>query len=120
MTFVVCIIFILLGQKTNLNNIKKYVKINLFAMYLCLLKTLKYLEFNQYHKAPFVIYPDLECIIEKTDVFKNNPENSSATIVSEHIPSRFSMSTISSFRSIEFKDDIYKDKDCMKKFFFDF
>ena len=33
------------------------------------------LEFNQYHKcdkAPFLIYADLECIIEKIDEYKNN------------------------------------------------
>ena len=37
------------------------------------------LEFNQYQKsdkAPFIIYADLECLIEKTDGCKNNPENS--------------------------------------------
>ena len=43
---------------------------------------------------------DLECIIEKIDRFKNNSEKS-YTKVSEHIPSGFSKSTISSFRSIE-------------------
>ena len=40
----------------------------------------KILEFNQYQKsdkAPFIIYADLECIIEKIDGCKNNPENSS-------------------------------------------
>ena len=48
----------------------------------------KILEFNRYqksHKAPFIIYADLECIIEKTDGSKNNPENSSTTKVSEPI-----------------------------------
>ena len=62
----------------------------------------KILEFNQYQKsdkAPFIIYADLECIIEKIDGCKNNPENSSTTNISEHILSGFSMSTISSFRS---------------------
>ena len=62
------------------------------------------LEFNQYqkfNKAPFIIYGDLKSIIEKIDGCKNNPENSSATKASEHIPSGFSMPTISSFRSIE-------------------
>ena len=44
---------------------------------------------------------DLECIIEKIDRFKNNSEKSYTTKVSEHIPSGFSKSTISSFRSIE-------------------
>ena len=47
----------------------------------------KILEFNQYQKsdkAPFIIYADLECIIEKIDEYKNNSENSSTTKVSEH------------------------------------
>ena len=38
----------------------------------------KILEFNKYQKfdkAPFIIYVDLECITEKTDRSKNNPEN---------------------------------------------
>ena len=37
----------------------------------------KILEFNQYQKsyeAPFIIYTDLECTIEKIDGCKNNPE----------------------------------------------
>ena len=79
----------------------------------------KILEFTQYQKsdkAPFIINRDLECIIEKIDGCKNNPENSSTSKVSEHIPSGFSISTIFSFRSTENKHDIYRDKDCMKKF----
>ena len=47
---------------------------------------------------------------------ENNPESSSATKVSEAIPSGFSMSAISSFRSIENKHDVYRGKNCMKKF----
>ena len=34
----------------------------------------------------------------------------------QHIPSGFSMSTISSFRSIENKHDVYRGRDCMIKF----
>ena len=65
----------------------------------------------------FIIYADLECIVEKIDGCKDNPENPSATKVSEHIPWCFSMSTISLFRSMENKHDVYKGKDCMKKFY---
>ena len=77
------------------------------------------LEFNQYQnsdKAPFIIYADLECIIERIEGCKNSPKNSTTTKVSEHIPSSFSMSTISLFRSIENKHDVYRGKDCMKMF----
>ena len=50
------------------------------------------LELNPYQKsdkAPFLIYVDLACIIKKIHRCKNNPENSSTTNVSEHIPSGF-------------------------------
>ena len=80
----------------------------------------KILEFNQYQKsdkATFIIYADLECLIEKTDRYKNNPQNSFTTKASQHIPSGSSMSTISSFKSIENKHDVYRGKDCMKKFY---
>ena len=73
-------------------------------------KILKFSQYQKFDKAPFIIYADLEYIIEKIDGSKNNPENSSTTKVSEHIPSGFSMSTISSFRSIENKHDVYRVK----------
>ena len=66
------------------------------------------LEFNQYqksNKSPFIIYADPECIIENINRCKINPENSSTTKVSEHIPSGFSLSTISSFKNIENKHE---------------
>ena len=79
----------------------------------------KLLEFDQYQKsdkAPFIIDADLECIIEKIDECKDNPENSSTTKVSKHIPSGFSMSARLSFRIIKNKHDIYRGKECMKIF----
>ena len=45
-------------------------------------KGTKMLEFNQYQKSdkvPFIIYADLEYLIEKIDGCKKNPENSSTT-----------------------------------------
>ena len=79
----------------------------------------KKIELNQYQKsekAPYIIYADLECIIENIDGCKNNLENSSTTKLSKHIPSVFSMFTISPFRSIENKHDVHRGKDSMKKF----
>ena len=55
-------------------------------------------------------------INRKIDGCKNNPENLFTTKVSEHIPSGFSMSTISSFKIIKNKNDECRGKDCMKKF----
>ena len=79
----------------------------------------KILELNQYQKsdkAPFIIQAVFECMIEKIDGFTNNPENSSTTKVTKHIPSGFLTSRISSFRSTKNKHDVYRGKDCMKKF----
>ena len=64
-------------------------------------------------KQPFIIYSDLESLTEKTDGCRNNPVNSSSAIVSEYIPSDFSVSTISSFKNIENRHDVYRGKDCM-------
>ena len=50
-------------------------------------KGTKLLEFNQYQKsdkAPLGIHADLECIIEKINGCRNNPENLSATKVSKY------------------------------------
>ena len=77
------------------------------------------LEFNQYQKfdkAPFIINGYLECWIEKIDECENNVEISSIAKTSEHILSDFSVSTISSFKSIENKHDVYRGKDCTKTF----
>ena len=79
----------------------------------------KILDFNQYQKsdkASFIIYADRECLIEKIDGCKNNPEISSTTKISEHIQSGFSMSTMLSLKNIENKHDVHRGKDCMKKF----
>ena len=79
----------------------------------------KILEFNQYQKsdkASFIIYADLESLLEKTDGCKNNPENLFATKVGKYIPSGFSVPSISSFKSIKNKHDVYRGKDCIKKF----
>ena len=62
----------------------------------------KILESNQYQKsdkALFIIYADPECLIEKIDACKNNPE----------------MSTLLPFKSIENKHDVYRGKDCMQQ-----
>ena len=59
----------------------------------------KILEFNQYQKfdeAPFIIHANLESLIEKTDGCKSNPENSSTSKACKHIPSGFSIYTVSS------------------------
>ena len=73
------------------------------------------LELNQYMKSdkmPYIIYADIESLIEKVDGRKN----SSITKTGEHIPCGCSMSTIWAFNNIENKHTLYCGKDCMKKF----
>ena len=79
----------------------------------------KTLEFNQYRKSdktPFIIHADLESLIGKIDGCKNNHEKLSTTNVSENVASSFSMSTISSFKGIENKLDVYRGNNCTKNF----
>ena len=55
------------------------------------------LKFNQYMKSdniPYIIYADIESSIKKIDGYANNSENSVTTETGEHIPCRYSMSTI--------------------------
>ena len=49
----------------------------------------KIFEFSQYQKsdkALFIIYADLECLMENIDECKNNLENSITTKVGDYIP----------------------------------
>ena len=39
-------------------------------------KILKYIQGEKLLKVPFIIYADLECLLQKIDTCKNNPEKS--------------------------------------------
>ena len=70
MIFTVGISFILSQQKTNVNLIKICENKD-FCNVVMPSEDNKILEFNQYQKsdkAPFIIYPDLECLIEFVNV----------------------------------------------------
>ena len=75
------------------------------------------IEFNQkdYGKAPFVIYADLECLLEKISTCYNNPEESSTTEVNKHTTSGYSIFTNCSFDERKNKLDYYRGNDCMKE-----
>ena len=79
----------------------------------------KVLEFNQHQKSgktPFIIYIDLESLIQKIDRCKDYPEKPSTAKGREYILSGFSMSTISTFKYIENNHGVCRGKHCMKKF----
>ena len=58
-------------------------------------KDTKILEFYQYKKSDIAHHLFFMQIWKKTDGCENNPENSSSAKVGKHIPSGFSMSTLS-------------------------
>ena len=64
--------------KNKIESHKRVYKNKLFCNVIMPSGDTKILEFNQYQKydeAPFIICGDLECILERTDACKNNPEN---------------------------------------------
>ena len=71
---------------------KKVCKIKDFYNVIIPSENIKILEFNPYQKSdklPFIVSGDRDCIKEKIDEYKNNPENSSTAKVRENIPSVF-------------------------------
>ena len=79
----------------------------------------KILQSNQYQisdKALYITYGELECLIEKIDECKSNLGNSSAAKVGENILSGFLISATSPLKIKENKHDVYRNKDCMKRF----
>ena len=44
-------------------------------------QVLEFIQYQKSDKAPFIIYADLECLIEKIDGCKKTPENSLTTNV---------------------------------------
>ena len=67
-------------------------------------------------KLPFIIYADLECLLEKINTCYNNPEESSATKINKNTPSGYSIFTHCSFDKSKNKLNYYRGDDCMKRF----
>ena len=60
-------------------------------------KIIKYNQGEKSVKSPFIIYADLECLLEKMNMCYNDPEESSATEINKHTPSGYSLFTQSLF-----------------------
>ena len=78
--------------------------------------TIKYNHGEKSMKLPFVIYADLECLLEKMSTCINNPNESSTTKINKHTPSGYSIFTHCSFDESKNKLNYYRGDDCMKKF----
>ena len=68
------------------------------------------------NKMPYIIYADIESLIQKIDNCKNNPGKSFTAEIEELISWGYSMSTIWLCDHIEKKHSLYCREDCMKKF----
>ena len=79
-------------------------------------KVLKYNHGEKSMKVPFIIYADLESLLEKMSTCHNNPEKSSTTKINKHTLSGYSSFRKCSFDATKNKLDCYRSKDCMERF----
>ena len=70
-------------------------------------------------RAPFVIYADVECLLEKMSTCHNNRKKSSTIKINKYTPSNYSLFTYCLFDTTENKLDSYRGKNCMKNFCLD-
>ena len=77
---------------------------------------LKYNNGKKSIKVPFIIYADLESLLEKMSTCHNNLEKSSTTKVSKHTASGYSMFTNCLSDTTKSKLDSYRGKNRMKNF----
>ena len=82
-------------------------------------KILKYNQGEKSMKVPFIIYVDLESLLEKVNACHNNPEKSSTTKINEHTPSGYSLFTHCLYDRTKNTLDDYRGKNCMKNFCLD-
>ena len=75
---------------------------------------LKYIPGEKSVMTPFVIYADLESILEKTSGCENDPEKSSTIKVNKHIVSGYSLFSHCLFNKTKNKLDYYRGKNLRK------
>ena len=80
---------------------------------------LKYNHGEKCMKIPFIVYADLESLLEKMSTCHNNPEKSSTTKVNKHKPSDYTLFTDCSFDLTKSNLDCYRGKDYKERFFKD-
>ena len=77
---------------------------------------IKYLPGEKSLKAPFIVYADLECILEKIQYCQNNPINSYTEKKSKHKLSGYAWCSICSFDDTKNKCYFYRGKIVLKSF----
>ena len=67
-------------------------------------------------KVLFLVYADLESLLEKMSTCHDNPKKSPTTNTHKYTPSGFSLFVHCSFDATKNKFDCYRGKDCIKRF----
>ena len=76
--------------------------------------TIKYNQGEKSINMPFVVYADLECLLEKMSTCYNNPEKSSTTKINKHTPSGYSIFTHCSFDKSKNKLNYYRGEEYIR------
>ena len=79
-------------------------------------KILKYNPGEKSLKVPFIIYADLECILQKINACQKNPTKSYTEKKAKHEPSGYSLVTYCSFDKSKNEIKYCRGEDCMKMF----
>ena len=69
---------------------------------------------EKYERVPFILYIDVECLVENISTCRNDPNNSLTIKINEHTPSGYSLLTFCSFDNTKNRLSHYRDQDCMK------
>ena len=79
-------------------------------------KILKYNHGEKSMKFSFIIYADLESLLEKMNTYHNNPKKPSAIKINKHTPSGYPLFTHCLFDTTKNKLDYCRQKNCIKTF----
>ena len=74
---------------------------------------LKYNSGEKYMRVPFIMYVDMECLLENVSTCYNDPDKSTVKI-KEQTPSGYSLLTYCSFDNTKNRLIYYRGQDCMK------
>ena len=79
----------------------------------------KILKFNHREKSmkvSYIVYADIQSLLQKMSTFHTNPKKPSTTKINTHTTFGYSLFTHCSFDATEDKLDCYRGHDCVKKF----
>ena len=79
-------------------------------------KILTYIPGKKSLRVPFIIYAELECLLQKINTCSKNPEKSYTKKKATHRLSGYSLVTCCSFDKSKNERKYYRGEDCMKIF----